>query len=677
MIITRYSLCILFLISTLGVDINNNTVHIESYNCSLTDSDEGVNNLLSDKSIIKADNVIRSKEGTVYVINKKIDLHGKSLTFPPNCTLRFKGGCLVNGQIIGNNTSIVAPRREIFRNVIISGIWNVPVIYVEWMHIPKTKGYDCKKEVYSIMNLQNSSVYNTIYAPNKPLWYRPRRSDSSDDRHLFDLKSNTHLILPNTIYVLPNSEGYYVVRVYEGRNQKAKNVLIDGGGSIIGDIEKHDYINGANKDATGVMIMMADDVEVRNITSSYHPGDGFYIGSHEFASELYDFSHGCENILIDSCTSEYNMRQGMSICTSMKHLTISNSVFSYTGEIKKSSPGSGIDFEVDNEKDVIKDIFLKNCSFIGNIKGVAALEFSQKHLENFRCDNCFFETGVIENGIKVYYGKVLEPHSDSQTIHFINCKMNGRIGRVRHYADDYYTTITFENCDIKGIDGYTPEGYGSIIPEGSYSFKNCNFIIDKEKIVDDYPFFYLNHSVMDLYFNGCTIENTQRCVSHLFECYSNAYLNKIEAINCSIDLGTEISCFNKLVGCTVRFGNMKYLFRQYRPNDKSIVTTKRNGLLYQNNQIELVYNEVPANYLKFESVPSDGKNNESIILENNVITCSKEPTSEYFDLNNPNNKNVEFVFKGNDLPDNSQFDKILNGLKRQQKKVGFVLFFDK
>lgn len=43
---------------------------------------------------------------TVYLVRDKVDLHGETLRLPPNCTLYFEGGAIMNGKIVYNNTLI-------------------------------------------------------------------------------------------------------------------------------------------------------------------------------------------------------------------------------------------------------------------------------------------------------------------------------------------------------------------------------------------------------------------------------------------------------------------------------------------------------------------------------------------------------------------------------------------
>lgn len=76
------------------------------------------------------------KEGranTTYVIHSDFDLEGGNINMPENCVLRFNGGLLKNGTVVGNNTNIEASPRQIFStNINLKGSWCIAQAFVEW-----------------------------------------------------------------------------------------------------------------------------------------------------------------------------------------------------------------------------------------------------------------------------------------------------------------------------------------------------------------------------------------------------------------------------------------------------------------------------------------------------------------------------------------------------------------
>ena len=68
---------------------------------------------------------------TIYEIRYNFNLEGASVTIPANCTLKFEGGNLNNGSIIGNSTIVEAPPYSLFNEVSLSGSFYGKA-YAEW-----------------------------------------------------------------------------------------------------------------------------------------------------------------------------------------------------------------------------------------------------------------------------------------------------------------------------------------------------------------------------------------------------------------------------------------------------------------------------------------------------------------------------------------------------------------
>lgn len=76
------------------------------------------------KNIINGVNTLTqsmiNQQNTIYVIQYDFTL-GKDITVPENCVLEFDGGSISNGNVILNNTIIVAPQRQVFYNINLKG----------------------------------------------------------------------------------------------------------------------------------------------------------------------------------------------------------------------------------------------------------------------------------------------------------------------------------------------------------------------------------------------------------------------------------------------------------------------------------------------------------------------------------------------------------------------------
>ena len=60
-------------------------------------------------------------ENTIYEIRDVFDLNGGSVTIPGGCILKFNGGLLSNGILLGNITRIEADRKDVLNNINING----------------------------------------------------------------------------------------------------------------------------------------------------------------------------------------------------------------------------------------------------------------------------------------------------------------------------------------------------------------------------------------------------------------------------------------------------------------------------------------------------------------------------------------------------------------------------
>lgn len=73
-----------------------------------------------------------TQANTIYEIRYDFDLDGASVTIPAGCVLKFNGGKITDGTLVGHNTYIEAVNVCIFSNITITGSWNNHSAYIEW-----------------------------------------------------------------------------------------------------------------------------------------------------------------------------------------------------------------------------------------------------------------------------------------------------------------------------------------------------------------------------------------------------------------------------------------------------------------------------------------------------------------------------------------------------------------
>lgn len=73
------------------------------------------------------------QSNTIYEIRYDFDLGGETVEIPENCVLRFEGGCLRNGTLIGVSTKVNNPSdKNVFNNVAFKGDFKIKEVHAEW-----------------------------------------------------------------------------------------------------------------------------------------------------------------------------------------------------------------------------------------------------------------------------------------------------------------------------------------------------------------------------------------------------------------------------------------------------------------------------------------------------------------------------------------------------------------
>lgn len=355
-----------------------------------------------------------------YIISSEFDLNGKTLQIPPNCILFFKNGILSNGELIGLNTCIVAPKTKIFRNIKISGSWNSKIVYSEWVDLKEGIENDNKLKFKNLMSLCKGDIKKDVYIQSGNYW-----TSVDEFSCAFSIPSNTTMHCSATISELPNKfENACLISI-----NKATNVSIDGG-NYIGDLKTH--IGDKGEWSHGIVIRGSSNVEIKNVKCSYFWGDGIDIieGYNNKMEPVFI----CKNVVVFQSECLYNRRQGISI-EAVEDCLIKQCIFSFTGRYKSTPPSAGIDIEAwASNSEKIKYVRIENCNMTDNV-GVSFQSYANAVLgNNYTCYknsieviDCIMDDIAIShtNGIefrrciidKIKYEK------KSQSVKFVECKI--------------------------------------------------------------------------------------------------------------------------------------------------------------------------------------------------------------------------------------------------------------
>lgn len=412
-----------------------------------------------------------------YRINRTINLLGQQVNVPENCTLFFsKDGKIINGTLVGHNTSIECKKSCIGANLL--GTWNVTEIRDEWFD----SSYLTDDDILSnINNLQVDTIQQDIIISNKKEY-----NCSIKDGTILRLSSNTSFFLNSKIKLnVTDKEKYSILSVRDKCNVTIK------GGTIVGDVEKHKGTTG--EWGMGISVSNSRNVTIEDIVISSCWGDGIYIGGRaENAVGDYDFAS--KDIVLNNIVCDGNRRQGMSI-THVDGLIAKNCFFINTGQTKFTRPGAGVDIEpnIKNKKNQsCRNIGFNNCVFKGNV-GPAFFQYNScevggiNNLGNISAKNCSF-SGLVSicapNNSFIsceLEDLVFNVNSSPVSAVFFHCNINahGLQARTKKTKRDYKGVIVvfMRDCKITLYDAENLVHLGQWNSSDSLNLINCKILI--------------------------------------------------------------------------------------------------------------------------------------------------------------------------------------------------------
>lgn len=361
-------------------------------------------------------------------ISGRLDLSGAEIMLNPGIVLKFNGGRVSNGTLIGNNTAISGTER-IFEDIIIKGSWNVP-------NISTTMFVDFSKDdsIKNVFALSDARIKNTIVINPGTYWVNADVATPS-----LIVNSNTEVILNGDVLMRPNDKtSYHILRV------EGDNIDIHGYGRVVG--EKNCHLGQKGEWGMGISIYKSSNVTVSGITVEQCWGDCIYI---------YQNS---THVVVRNCVLKDSRRQGISII-SADDVLIDDCIISGIGGC---APGLAIDVEpnegnvVDNVK--VSRIRVSDCeagfsasglaenSYVGSVS-VSNSEFNATkrnynvlfvQTQKSSIMDCQIESGtecglwfsLVKNA--VYKGNTLVSHGNNPVIIYKCGRIRGRRNTIIH-----------------------------------------------------------------------------------------------------------------------------------------------------------------------------------------------------------------------------------------------------
>lgn len=379
---------------TIHANKNINSNNIEAINFTVRNWVSGEQVEINDmypRVVSKLQNKF-NKPNTIYKVTKDLDLNHCVLTIPEGCTLQFDGGSISNGSLSGNFTKIIADSSTVIfgQQIHIEGSWDIADIYDEWFWFDTDPSYISNDTIKNILALSNDSINNTIHFDASRTYYFKHvyegRANLGDDvrpdywkleteeysflRIFTGLTSNTHLIINNTLQMLPTNQGaYFIFHVIH-----KDNIEISGTGAINGDAKDHLYtdpfagIYYYGECGYGFDFRSCSNIVIRDITIGYCFGDGIGFGNYVHEDNTAD--DACRDVIVDNVKILYARRNGISL--GGENYSITNVYFEGCGSdsIKGTAPKCAIDFENDhiatNPTGICRNCVMDSCKFKDN-----------------------------------------------------------------------------------------------------------------------------------------------------------------------------------------------------------------------------------------------------------------------------------------------------------------------
>lgn len=479
-----------------------------------------------------------SKANVIYKITNDINLYGKVLTIPSNCTLDFQGGKFIDGYIVGNNTTITSDY-ACLDYIIMSGTIKGPV-YSSWWDIKNSNNITQTALLQSILNIDAkiikiNSNFNIIN-PNIIL-------DGLKDK-IIDFEGS-FIKVDKSDYSGSTSISYNVIKLTKCNNIVIKNMKEQG--DVLEHYEAGTTFTG-NKLCKGIQITdNCSNITIQNCICNYNIGDGIEIvASNQSGIHIND-------IIVTDCICDYNRRQGYSI-EAGNNIILNNCIARYTGKYLKEN-ACGFNIEPWEATNVPQKITLTNCyaEYSENFDFMFITAVNNQEGEDIQLNKCTFGrvtiynakqlniyNSTIYNDIKVY-GNVYHDNpiqvvqsniglvylQGVSNTNFVECNIYNNNPTSTLPAVGIYSSVTtttsFKKCSIANIEGSTAR----LLRSSNDNFENITVNFD-DCLFNEGTVYKEGESNLFIYFTRVGIHN---CIFNI--------KNKLNFYGC-----LDISCKN-------------------------------------------------------------------------------------------------------------------------------------
>ena len=281
-----------------------------------------------------------TREKAIYIVRDDVDLKGETLVFPNKSTIRFAGGSLCNGTIIGNNTKLSG---DVKCYTDIGGTYKNKSFKAEWFNKSTTNLSEVLNKIIAtnvndiIIGEGNWRVFETVYLKSNLIIRGEKNTVITIDRE--------KLTGPFSLFRTDGTVLKFDDQ-YKYANITIKDLTVDENGS-----------NSLGK-TSAIYLCNAENVAIKNCRFIDHQSDSYanYVTA---AVTLYN----CYKCTIKSCYTEYVRLSSMGFC--VKCTAAKNKGYNSPGTWLESCDGCGLVYEWN---ELHENLFPGNSSISQNSK---------------------------------------------------------------------------------------------------------------------------------------------------------------------------------------------------------------------------------------------------------------------------------------------------------------------
>lgn len=402
-LIVRRVFCFLLLFFTLA------SVPMGAYSVRLTSN-------TSSKELLKAQKVL---------VEEAVNLNGTRLILGDHATLVFKGGSIINGEIVFKNTELYG---EIKLYCHVSGTILNKTVYVDWF-LPQN----------DLDVLYGHGVFN-LKGYEELIFLQPEYVSGVRGKNN-GIRFNNVVVEGNgaTIYAKEGGSTINSLLVFsECNNIAIKNLVLRGK-------ETPSNEEGARHN---LCLNKCNNTTVENVVSYDAFTDGLYIRK-------------CNDVKVQRFAAYRSGRQGCSL-TAGTNICFDGCIFDGSYRV---APKSGFDIEPNYSTDPINNIIIKNCSFTNNAAAGLTVKLHQGEKErqcNITVDSCFFDGNAANISLRS------APNSGKGEIEIKNCTLKNSKGvsfQSKCYSAYGTPVVLFHNSKL---DNANTAGGGDVREQATF-----------------------------------------------------------------------------------------------------------------------------------------------------------------------------------------------------------------